>query len=116
VEAPSVCPRSDACATLPLANFGQVSFSKATATVHAHAGPVTDGDWVAVALELQQPAFTGLHGRTQVRQSPTRTVTVAAPSASAAPSGAFSVSWQQSSQQLDAANPPTLPGSGGGPP
>lgn len=117
VEAPSVCPHGDECAILPLANFGQVSFSTATASVGGHSGPVTDPDWVAVALELQQtPRFAGFRRGAQAHRLPGRTVTMAAPSASAAPSGAFSVTWQQSSQQLAAASPPTLPGSGGGPP
>jgi hypothetical protein len=114
VEAPSAC--ASACAILPLADFGQVAFTDATATVGSHTGPIGDADWVAVALELSQRAFSGFPRRTRVSETPTRTLTEAAPSASAAPSGAFSVSWQQSSQQIEAASPPTLPGFGGGPP
>jgi Peptidase A4 family len=116
VEAPSACANARTCAILPLADFSQVAFTGATAEVGSHSGPVNDGAWVAVALELHQDAFSGHRGRARVRDTPLRTLTVAAPSASAAQSGAFSVSWQQSSQQLEAASPPTLPGFGGGPP
>jgi Peptidase A4 family len=116
VEAPSVCPNASTCAILPLADFGQVAFTDATAAAGSHAGPVSDAGWVAVSLELRQHAFNGFHRRAPVAETPTRTLTEAAPSASAAPSGAFSVSWQQSSQQLDAASSPTLPGFGGAPP
>jgi hypothetical protein len=116
VEAPSVCPSASTCTALALADFGQVAFTDATAAVGSHTGPVGDADWVAVPIELQQQALGGARPGAQVRETPTRTQTVAAPSASAAPSGAFSVSWQQGSQQLDAASPPTLPGSGGAPP
>lgn len=116
VEAPSACPNPSRCQILPLADFGAVAFDSATATAGSRTGPVSDGDWVAVALELHQNAFSGFHRRANARETPTRTQTVAAPSASAAASGAFSVSWQQSSRQLQAASPPTLPGFGGGPP
>lgn len=114
VEAPSACANASSCAILPLADFGQVQFASATATADGHTGPVVDPDWSATALELQQRGFT--HGAPGVRAAPTRTLTVATPSSSSAPYGAFSVSWQQQSVQLERPSPPTLPGFAGGPP
>jgi hypothetical protein len=116
VEAPSACVGNGACEILPLADFGQVAFSSATARIGEHAGPIGDPDWPAGALELQQRTFSGFHGRAGVRAAPTRTVTLATPSASSAPAGAFSVTWAQQTTSVERPSPPTLPGFGGGAP
>ncbi len=50
-EAPSQCDGSGNCQTLPLANFGSVKFSGATATADGHTGPISD--WDAQPVELQ---------------------------------------------------------------
>jgi hypothetical protein len=116
VEAPSACAGNDACEILPLADFGQVAFSNATATIGTHDGPIGDPEWLAGALELQQRSFSGFRGRAGVRMTPTRTVTLATPSASSVPAGAFSVTWAQQTTRVERPSPPTLPGFGGGAP
>jgi hypothetical protein len=116
VEAPSACAGNDTCEILPLADFGQVAFSGATATVGAHTGPIEDPDWLTGELELQQRTFGGFRGHAGVRIAPTRTLTLATPSASSAPSGAFSVTWAQQTTRVERPSPPTLPGFGGGAP
>jgi hypothetical protein len=116
VEAPSACAGNDACEILPLADFGQVAFSNATATIGTHNGPIGDPEWLAGALELQQRSFSGFRGRAGVRMTPTRTVTLATPSASSVPAGAFSVTWAQQTTRIERPSPPTLPGFGGGAP
>jgi len=116
VEAPSACVSADTCTILPLTDFGQVAFSSATATAAGHTGPVADPDWYATALELQQQSFGASSEQAGVRAAPVRTLTFAAPSASATPDGAFTVSWGQRSVQIERPSPPTLPGFGGGPP
>jgi len=50
-EAPSWCWESF-CSPLPLADFGSLSFSKATATANGHAGPITDPSWTKVPIQL----------------------------------------------------------------
>src|SRR5208283_1973932 len=56
VEAPSSCFSETACVTLPLSDFGTVSFSSATTTLGNHTGAAGDPEWSHVALELRQGA------------------------------------------------------------
>jgi hypothetical protein len=51
-EAPSACDGSGSCQTLPLADFGTVQFTSATATANGHTGTVSDPNWSAQAVEL----------------------------------------------------------------
>jgi len=73
-EAPSACTSSGNCRTLPLANFGTVSFSSALALAAGHGGTIADAGWAATAIELQ--SFTG-----------------AVPSDLSPDGGSFSVTW-----------------------
>lgn len=116
VEAPSVCLTTSSCATLPLADFGTTLFSSATATARGHTGTIADADWSTSALELQQDASSGAGSTAALRNSSTRTLTVATPSAASAADGSFSVAWQQKSVQSEQPAAPTLPGFNGGPP
>lgn len=116
VEAPSVCPSVQTCDVLTLTDFGQVSFTSATAVSDGHTGVIDDPAWSQTALELQQRAFSPARGHAGARVVPTKTVTVAAPTPSSGPDGAFSVSWKQLSPQLERSSPTTLPGFGGGSP
>ena len=65
-EAPSSCTSSGGCTTLPLANFGSVSFTRSATTGDAHAGTITEPAWGATAIELAEsspgsvdPRYTG---------------------------------------------------------
>ncbi|HEV3046944.1 MAG TPA: G1 family glutamic endopeptidase [Solirubrobacteraceae bacterium] len=117
VEAPSACVGQDTCAILPLADFGQVAFSSATASVGDRTGPIEDPGWLTGALELQQRTLGGRRGRAGVRVAPTRTLTLATPSPSSSPAGAFSVTWAQQTTTVEQpGSPATLPGFGGGAP
>jgi hypothetical protein len=51
-EAPSACDSSGRCFQLPLANFGRVSFSRASVTANAHTGVITDPAWAATSIQL----------------------------------------------------------------
>lgn len=104
VEAPSACGRGATCQTLPLTNFGDLSFSSATATARAHTGPIADPDWSVTALELRQSAFSSSTGRTGARATPTRTVILATPSSAPGPGGAFSVSWREQAGTSESPN------------
>jgi Peptidase A4 family len=73
-EAPSACTSSGDCWTLPLTNFGTVSFTSAKALAAGHGGTIVDPGWAAKAIELQ--SFTG-----------------AVPSELSADGGSFSVTW-----------------------
>jgi hypothetical protein len=65
-ETPSTCDSLGRCRTLPLANFGHVSFTRvATTTATGHSGTLTDGTWTATPIELVEddpslfPSVTG---------------------------------------------------------
>jgi hypothetical protein len=73
-EAPSACTSSGQCRTLPLANFGTVSFTSALALAAGHGGAIADAGWAATSIELK--ALTG-----------------AVPSELSADGGSFSVTW-----------------------
>ena len=75
-EAPSACVMQ--CATLPLADFGTVSFREASAVADAHAGTISDAAWAHQAMKL----FTS-------RKRP-----AALPSALAADGASFTVRWR----------------------
>lgn len=54
-EAPSQCDGSG-CQPLPLANFGKVDFSQATATAGGHTGTISDPSWSAQPVTLGEGA------------------------------------------------------------
>lgn len=112
VEAPSGCASANACSVLPLANFGAVDFSSATASAGHYSGPAVDAHWSASALELEQMGFSGFHREDLVNGTPAHTVTLASPSPSSAPYGSFAVSWHEQTLALERPAPPALPGSG----
>jgi hypothetical protein len=49
-EAPSFCLYQ--CTTLPLANFGRLTFTSATASDDAHTGPISDLAWTHQSIKL----------------------------------------------------------------
>ena len=53
-EAPSLCNRGlSSCRTQPLANFGSVAFSAASATAGGHTGTISDSAWSAEQISLR---------------------------------------------------------------
>jgi hypothetical protein len=75
-EAPSFCLYR--CTTLPLANFGTVTFTTATARIGAHTGTIADSAWIHQPIKI-----------TTTREQP-----AALPSPLSADGGSFSVRWQ----------------------
>jgi hypothetical protein len=97
-EAPSSCNRSG-CNTLPLTNFGAVSFTGASAlTAAGHAGAISDPAWRTIPIELQgDPAAFAA--------TATPAFDNATPSALGDAGSAFSVTWQE----ITAPGPSTPP-------
>jgi hypothetical protein len=116
LEAPSACAGTSLCATLPLTNFGTVTFSSATATAHGHTGAVEDRNWSATALELRQGGGAPGGGPAASRNLSAGALAVATPSGASSSNGAFAVSWQEQPIQVEAPSVPTLPSFNGGPP
>jgi hypothetical protein len=100
-EAPSACSTSGRCVQLPLANFGTISFSRATTTAAGHAGTIADPNWSVTALSLIE--------RPSVLPSP---IAAQASSSGAAPSDlssngmSFAVAWQETIAPPDQSGSP----------
>jgi hypothetical protein len=98
-EAPSVC-YGQSCHVLPLANFGSVPFSGASATAtNGHKGSISDPAWSLSAIELLGSGG----GLGPARFASPATGAAAAPTSLTAAGSAFAVDWQQT------AAPPETP-------
>jgi hypothetical protein len=103
LEAPSSCTASG-CQTLPLADFGNVSFTSATATSASHTGPVEDPRWSTAQIELRQGARPGTARFANGHVLPANVVTATA-SAASGPLGTFSVDWSERQPQDEGHRP-----------
>lgn len=89
-EAPSACDQTGNCQTLPLANFGSVNFTNATATANGHTGPINDPNWTAQPVQMASGSgFVSDGGTSQAGASP---------GGVSADGSSFSVAWQGQSQ------------------
>lgn len=61
-EAPSSETQGGGIQTLPLANFGQVTFGNASATADGHTGSISDPNWSAEQVQLNSAATVGYPG------------------------------------------------------
>ena len=106
-EAPSECG-NDGCHTLPLTNFGAVSFAGAAAELRGYVAGIVSARWTALAVELEGDfaGFTAGSGPTFAS---------AAPSPLTSSASAFSVTWKQVSapapSSTEPIGPPTPEGS-----
>jgi hypothetical protein len=83
-EAPTGCDYLGNCSTLPLTNFGTVSFSRGSATVKGHKGRISDPTWTATTIELHGDLATASEAGAN-----------AIPGALGADGGSFAITWQQ---------------------
>jgi hypothetical protein len=88
-EAPSV-ESGGGYQVVPLADFGKVTFTRATATAAGHTGAITNSDWTAERIDLIASA-SGYAAPVEAESSAEATA-----STLAAGGSSFSVSWSQS--------------------
>lgn len=96
VEAPALQTPSGNDAILPLADFGKVQFTSATATAGGHTGGISDSDWSTTRVKLSSDGSNGpVIGF--AGGGPQFLVQESSPSASASTlfGDGFTVSWQQ---------------------
>ena len=107
IEAPSSCFTTSACQTLPLSDFGTVSFSSATATEGAQTAPADSPSWSDVGLELRQGSGvpTPAGGRRAGAESGASLID-ATPSSLSGSQGAFTVHWREEPLQAGEERPP----------
>jgi hypothetical protein len=99
VEAPAAETAAGNYRILSLADFGDVSFTKAAATAGSHTGGISDSKWSATRLQLSTEAAGGLPGRGfLLARSRTGLPQAGARATASALSGdTFSVSWRAGS-------------------
>ena len=90
-EAPSACDGSGSCQPLPLADFGTVQFTSATATANGHTGTISDPNWSA------QPVQLGGGSVSNVSYGSDTGASGASPSSLSSDGSSFSVAAQASS-------------------
>ncbi|HEY3725618.1 MAG TPA: G1 family glutamic endopeptidase [Solirubrobacteraceae bacterium] len=101
-EAPSQCDGSGGCNPLPLTDFGNVSFTGASATqTDGHTGTISDPNWSAAAIQLNPDASSSGFGGAQFAS--TGTSGAATPSSLSSNGSSFSVAWSSSSGQTSTA-------------
>jgi hypothetical protein len=98
-EAPAAQSSGGNYQILPLADFGQVRFTDATATANGHTGGISDSNWQATQVQLDSGATAGPGGAIpgfigSLSQSPQST---AGASTSSLSGTGFNVTWNQSS-------------------
>ena len=116
VESPSGCLPSGSCRTLPLADFGQVSFTGATATLGSTTSTITGGAWSPTSLQLQAIRVLPAEGPAEESPRFARALVLATPSPSSPADGSFTVTYTERREELHHREGPPLPGFGGRPP
>jgi hypothetical protein len=92
-EAPSLCAGSE-CITVPLANFGSVSFSRIAAIGNGHPGTLTDPSWTAVPIQLVPRQRSGFIRGFDRRFVPENSTAGTSAPAGLQPDGrAFTLTW-----------------------
>ena len=105
-EAPSSCTSWGRCQTLPLTNFGTVTFRNAYATANGHTGPISDPAWSPVAVLLRATRFSRFF---VVDES----AAGATPAALSATGSSFSVAYEADAAVPPGQTPTPDPGDGG---
>ncbi len=111
VEAPSDCFANGRCQPLPLADFGTVAFTSATATLGPSPATIAGGPWATTSLQLQ-----GVRSFRAEGHRGAAVLVLATPSKSSVSDGSFAVSYSEQRGQTPVQEAPSIPGFTGGPP
>jgi hypothetical protein len=109
-EAPSSCDQTGSCQPLPLANFGTVKFTDATATADGHTGTISDPSWSTSSVALNGSG----QGSDFASIGSDSSSAGATPSSLSGDGSAFSVSWQDDASQSSAGAGSVGDSTGGG--
>lgn len=110
-EAPSTYGQGGNYQTLPLANFGQVAFTGASATSNGHTGSISDPNWTVQQVQLSASGTTGRFAAGGAGFAGTDPGLASAQSASGAQTSSlssdgasFSVNWTSDSSQVSSSS------------
>jgi hypothetical protein len=108
VEAPSSCTSSNDCQTLPLSNFGKVTFTHASATTASgRTHSISSSAWTTTKITLGQTS--------QNASFPGGSSSGATPSSLSSAGSVFSVTYEEQASTGGGGQPPvTFPGGGPG--
>jgi hypothetical protein len=109
-EAPSQCDGSGACQPLPLADFGKVNFTNASATANGHIGTISDPSWSTSPVSLNSDG-AGAGGAEFLSATSSAGAT---PSGLSSDGASFSVSYLGGGQSSASATSGAGGGYGGG--
>jgi hypothetical protein len=119
-EAPSAQSPSGNLQTLPLANFGQVTFTNTSATAGGHTGSISDPNWTVQQVDLQPAGAAGaVGGRGRFGPAGLEGISQSSSAGASASSlagdgSSFTVSYSTSSAQPSGGTPADTGGSSGG--
>jgi hypothetical protein len=102
-EAPSTCDGSGNCQPLPLADFGTVKFTDASATADGHTGSISDPSWTPEAVQLSGGA--GDSGYAPTALASDQSSDSAQPSALSPDGSSFSVAASLGGSQSSSSDP-----------
>jgi hypothetical protein len=111
-EAPSMCGGEGDCQPLPLADFGTVTFTGASATAGGHTGTISDSSWTAQPVQMSAAdagAGLGAPGFASEESG-----AGASPASLSSDGSSFSVSWSATAAQTSASSGSGDGGSGEG--
>lgn len=102
-EAPSDCNQFGHCVTVPLANFGSVSFTKIATIGDGQDGTLMGTGWLDTAIDLVPQSGHRFFGHVQQGASSTAGATAASPAAGCSPAAcSFAVNYVANATQYSA--------------
>ncbi|HWB21325.1 MAG TPA: G1 family glutamic endopeptidase [Gaiellaceae bacterium] len=109
-EAPSECDQYGFCQSTPLADFGQVSFTKISAGTASYQGSITDPRWQSTAIELVPGTHTSRYFPEAAGAKATTSRAGAVPNGLTAAGNEFGVKWKADIEGSQPAPAPASPG------
>ncbi len=112
-EAPSECDQSGNCQPLPLADFGSVKFTDASATAGGHTGTISDSNWQSQVVNLDGSGATRSFGPVGVAYSGSSGAAGAQASGLSSDGSAFSVAYSANDTAVTSGSGSADPAAGG---
>lgn len=108
-EAPSSCNAYGSCQSLPLADFGKVTFTKVAAVANGHRGTITDKHWQDTAIKLVPHTQSNRYFPQAAGAQPSSSTAGAIPHGLTPAGDAFGVIWKADTESPPKPTTPTSP-------
>jgi hypothetical protein len=97
-EAPSGCNAYGVCQAIPLADFGQVAFTKAEAGANGHSGTITDKHWQDTAIKLVPHTQANRYFPQAAGAKPSTSTAGAIPHGLTSAGNTFGITWKANTE------------------